>query len=48
MKARIPYSHEFTVEAIKLVTVQGLTPHKLVRDLGIDPQPIWRWMRTLR
>lgn len=47
MKSRKPYPQEFTVEAVRLVTEQGLTPHKVARDLGVDPETMRRWMREL-
>jgi transposase len=47
MSGHKPYAEEFKIEAVKLVTDQGLTPHKAARDLGIDPQTMRRWLREL-
>ena len=47
MSGHKPYSQEFKLEAVKLVTDQALTPHKVARDLGVDPQTLRRWLREL-
>jgi transposase len=47
MSGHKPYPQEFKLEAVKLVTDQGLTPHKVARDLGVDPQTLRRWLREL-
>jgi transposase len=47
MSGRKAYSQEFKSQAIKLVTEQGLTPTKVARDLGGDPQTIRRWLYEL-
>src|SRR5215213_4220630 len=47
MSGHKSYSQEFKLEAVKLVTDQGLTPHKAAHDLGVDPQTLRRWLREL-
>jgi transposase len=44
MSGRKAYDQEFKSEAVKLVADQGLTPTRVARDLGVDPQTIRRWL----
>jgi hypothetical protein len=43
---RTPYPHEFTVEAVKLVTERGLPRIQVARDLGLDVGTLRRWCPT--
>ena len=45
MPRRAPYPEEFKREAILLVHEQGMAPHHVARDLGIDPDTLKRWLR---
>ena len=47
MSGHKAYSQEFKSEAVKLVTDQGLTPARVARDLGVDPQSIRRCLQEL-
>lgn len=47
MSGRKAYGQEFKSEAVKFVTDQGLTPARVARDLGVDPQTIRRWLHDL-
>ena len=47
MSGRKAYGQEFKSEAVKLVTDQGLTPTRVARDFGVDPQTIRRWLHEL-
>ena len=47
MSGHKPYPQEFKLEAVKLVTDQSLTPHKVARDSGVDLQTLRRWLREL-
>ncbi len=46
MGTRRSYSDEFKQEAIKLVTMQGVSRTQTARDLGIDPQTLRSWLRA--
>ena len=47
MAGRSRYSSEFKQEAVRLVTEQGMTPTRVARDLGVDPDTIRRWCQEL-
>mgnify|MGYP000090170709 CR=1 FL=1 len=45
-KKRRKYSDEFKIEAVKLVTEQGLSIAQAARDLGVNGVVLGRWKRT--
>ncbi len=45
-KKRRKYSDEFKIEAVKLVTEQGLSIADAARDLGFNRAVLGRWKRT--
>jgi len=45
-KKRRKFSDEFKVEAVKLVTEQGLTVAQAARDLGVNGVVLGRWKKT--
>jgi len=45
MSAPKRYSREFKVEAVKLVTEQGMARKRVASDLGIDPATLRSWIR---
>ncbi len=47
MSGHKPYTQEFKIEAVKLVTDQHLRATKVARDLGVDPQTLQRWLHAL-
>ena len=47
MSGHKSYPQEFQLEVVKLVTDQGVSSHKVARDLGVDPQTLRRWLRDL-
>ena len=47
MATRKTYTRDFKVEAVKLVTEQGMSRSRLARDLGIDPGSLRSWIRQL-
>ena len=42
-KKRPRYSREFKLEAVRLVTVQGLSVVAAARDLGVSKNTLWGW-----
>ena len=44
---RKQYSKEFKMEAVSLVTMQGLTVAQVSRDLGISANVLHRWKQEL-
>jgi len=44
MPTRKPYARDFKVEAVKLVTEQGLPRKQVARDLGVDLTTLRRWI----
>lgn len=44
MAQRKTYSREFKIEAVRLVTEQGMARKQVARDLGIDTQTLRRWI----
>jgi transposase len=47
MSTRRTYSREFKIEAVHLVTDQGLSRKQVARDLGIDPTSLRSWIKEL-
>ena len=45
-KKRRKFSDEFKVEAVKLVTEQGLSITEAARDLGVSAAVLGRWKKT--
>ena len=45
-KKRRTFEKEFKLEAIKMVTEQGLTQTEVGARLGVDPSTISYWVRT--
>ena len=45
-KKRRKYSDEFKIEAVKLVTEQGLSIAEASRDLGVNSVILGRWKKT--
>ena len=45
-KKRRKYSDEFKIEAVKLVTEQGVSIAEAARDLGVSGPVLGRWKRT--
>ena len=45
-KKRRKFSDEFKIEAVKLVTEQGLSITEAARDLGISAAVLGRWKKT--
>ena len=44
-KKRRKYSREFKVEAVKMITEQGLSAAEVARDLGVNPSVVQNWKR---
>ena len=45
MAKRRTYSREFKIEAVKLVTEQGMSRKQVARDLGIDLGSLRNWIK---
>lgn len=45
MAKRKSYSREFKIEAVKLVTEQGMARKQVCRDLSIDPATLRSWIK---
>ena len=46
-KKRRQYSREFKVQAVKMVTEQGLSVAEVASDLGVNPSVIQNWRKKL-
>jgi transposase len=46
MATRKTYTHDFKLDAVKLVTERGLSRARVARDLGIGTQTLRNWLRT--
>ena len=46
-RKRRQYSREFKVQAVKMVTEQGLSVAEVARDLGVNPSVIQHWKKKL-
>ena len=47
MATRKVYTHDFKLDAVKLVTERGLSRARVARDLGIGTQTLRNWLRML-
>jgi len=47
-KAKRKYTREFKLEAVKLVLDQKMKQAQVARDLGLNPQVLWRWITQYR
>jgi len=47
MATRKTYTHDFKLDAVKLVTERGLSRARVARDLGIGTQTLRNWLRAL-
>ena len=45
MPKRRTYSREFKIEAVRLVTEEGMARKEVARDLGIDPGSLRQWIK---
>lgn len=45
MAQRKAYTREFKIEAVKLVTEQGVARNRVARDLGLDIGTLRRWIQ---
>ena len=47
MTKRRTYSREFKIQAIKMVTEQGLSVAEVARDLGVHPNVLRKWKKLV-
>jgi transposase len=47
MATRKTYTHDFKLDAVRLVTGRGLSRARVARDLGIGTQTLRNWLRAL-
>ena len=47
-KKRIVFPKEFKLEAVRLVIERGMSAAQVARDLGINPECIYRWKKEFR
>ena len=47
-RKRILFPKEFKLEAVRLVLEKGMTAAQVARDLGINPELIYRWKREFK
>jgi len=47
MVTRKTYTHDFKLDAVRLVTERGLSRARVARDLGIGAQTLRNWLSTL-
>ena len=47
MATRKTYTHDFKLDAVRLVTERGLSRARVARDLGIGAQTLRNWLRAL-
>ena len=47
-KKRIVYPKEFKLEAVRLVLEKGMSAAQVARDLGLNPEMIYRWKREFQ
>ena len=47
MATRRSFSQEFKVEAVRMITDQGLSVNEVARDLDIHPNMLRKWKRQL-
>lgn len=46
MATRKTYTHDFKLDAVKLVTERGLSRARVAKDLGIGTQTLRNWLRA--
>jgi transposase len=47
-KKRVVYPKEFKLEAVRLVLEKGMSAAQVARDLGLNPEMIYRWKREFQ
>jgi transposase len=47
MATRKLYSREFKIETVKLVTERGMSRTHVAHEMGIDVQPVRKWVKQL-
>jgi len=47
-RKRTVFPKEFKLEAVRLVLDKGMTAAQVARDLGINPELIYRWKREFQ
>lgn len=47
MATRKVYTHDFKLDAVKLVTERGMSRSRVARDLGIGTQTLRNWLHAL-
>ena len=47
MKKRRQYSREFKLQAVQMITQQGMSVKEVAQDLGVNANVIGRWKREL-
>ena len=47
MRTRRKYRREFKIQAVQMISQQGLSVKEVARDLGVNPNVIGRWKREL-
>lgn len=45
MAKRRTYARDFKIDAVRLVTEQGMTRTRVAHDLGIDPATLRSWIK---
>ena len=46
-EVRRKYTREFKIEALRLITDEGLSFAKVARDLGVNETMLYRWRKEL-
>jgi len=47
-RKRTVYPREFKLEAVRLILEKGMTGAQVARDLGVNPELIYRWKREFQ
>ena len=47
-KKRIVFPKEFKLEAVRLVVERGMSAAQVARDLGINPEYVYRWKKEFK
>jgi transposase-like protein len=47
-KKRIVFPKEFKLKAVRLVVEQGMSASQVARDLGINPEYVYRWKKEFK
>ena len=45
MAKRKVYSEDFKINAVKMVTEGGMKQTQVSRNLGVNPNSIWKWVK---